>query len=123
MSAGREKRPMGAVLRNFARFSGVSSRMKVLRSGVSPATGLMALTRMPSGASSTAIDLVAVTIQPLDALYQLSRGRGLTAAVEAMVRMTPDLAALKRGTTWRAVRYTDLTLTASTRSKSASEIS
>src|SRR3569833_1858631 len=104
MSAGVEKRPIGIVARNFARISGVSSPMKVFSRGVSPATGLMALTRMPSGASSTAIDLVAVTIQPLLALYQLSRGRGLIVAVEATFRMTPVLAALKRGTTCRAVR-------------------
>jgi hypothetical protein len=64
----------------------------------------MALTRMPSGASSTAIDLVAVTIQPLLALYQLSRGRGLTAAVDATLRMTPRRSALNRGTRCRAVR-------------------
>ena len=85
MSSGVEKRPSGIVARNLARTSGVSSPMKVFSSGVSPATGLMALTRMPNGASSTAIDLVAVTIQPLDALYQLRRGRGLIAAVEAII--------------------------------------
>src|ERR1700742_183411 len=104
MSGGVEKRPSGIVDRNLARISGVSSPMKVLRSGVSPATGLSALTRMPSGASSTAIDFVAVTTQPLDALYQLSRGRGLTAAVEAMLRITPAFRALKCGTKTRAVR-------------------
>src|SRR5690349_23999332 len=98
MSSGVEKRPSGIVERNFARISGVSSPMKVLSNGVSPATGLMALTRTPSGASSTAIDLVAVTIQPLDALYQLSRGRGLTAAVDATLRIAPRLLALKCGT-------------------------
>jgi hypothetical protein len=63
--------------------------MKDLSSGVSPATGLMALTRTPDGASSTAIDLVAVIIQPLEELYQLRRGRGLTPAVEATLRMAP----------------------------------
>src|SRR5688572_16859755 len=104
MSSGCEKRPRGMVARNLARISGVSSPMKVLSSGVSPATGLIALTRMPSGASSTAIDLVAVTSQPLDALYQLSRGRGLTAAVEATLRIVPDWRALKSGTKAREVR-------------------
>ena len=75
-----------------------------MSNGVSPATGLMALTLTPNGANSTAIDLVAVTIQPLDALYQLSRGRGLTAAVEATLRMAPVRRALKCGTRCRAVR-------------------
>ena len=87
------------VARNLARISGVSSPMKVLSSGVSPATGLSATTRMPKGASSTAIARVAVITQPLLALYQLRRGRGLTPAVLAMLRMTPRLRALKRGTT------------------------
>src|SRR5690349_1700574 len=95
MSSGVEKRPSGMVARNFSRISGVSSPMNVLSRGVSPATGLMALTRMASGASSIAMDLVAVTIQPLLALYQLRRGRGLTAAVEATLRMAPVLLALK----------------------------
>ena len=67
--------------------------MKLFKSGVSPATGQSALTRMPSGASSTAIVLVAVIIQPLDALYQFSRGRGLSPAVEAMLRIAPRPAA------------------------------
>jgi hypothetical protein len=54
-SSGVEKRPIGMVERNLARISGVSSPMKVASSGVSPATGLSATTRMPKGASSTAI--------------------------------------------------------------------
>src|SRR5688500_1522359 len=95
MSSGVEKRPNGIVARNLARISGVSSPMKVFSNGVSPATGLIAFTRTPNGASSTAIDLVAVTLQPFDALYQLSRGRGLTAAVEATLRMAPVFRALK----------------------------
>jgi len=65
--------------------------MKVLSSGVSPATGLMALTRMLSGASSTAMVRVAVIIQPLEALYQFRRGRGDTPAVEATLRIAPCL--------------------------------
>ena len=89
MSAGVEKRPMGMVARNFARISGVSSPMKDARSGVSPATGASAFTRMPEGASSTAIASVAVIIQPLEALYQLRRGRGETPAVEATLRIAP----------------------------------
>src|SRR6218665_1223010 len=104
MSSGVEKRPSGMVARNLARISGVSSPMKVLSNGVSPATGLIALTRIPSGASSTAIDLVAVTMKPLLALYHVSRGRGLTAAVEATLRTAPDLLALKWGTSALAVR-------------------
>src|ERR1019366_1430321 len=96
-SSGVEKRPIGIVARNFARISGVSSPMKVLSIGVSPATGLRATTRMPKGASSTAIERVAVMTQPLLALYQARRGRGLTPAVLAMLRITPFFCALKRG--------------------------
>ena len=59
-SSGREKRPKGIVDKNLARISGVSSPMNDLSSGVSPATGLSATTRMPNGASSTALARVAV---------------------------------------------------------------
>ena len=105
MSSGVEKRPMGIVDRNFARISGVSSPpMKVFSRGVSPATGLMALTRIPSGASSTAMVLVAVIIQPLEALYQLSRGRGLTPAVLATFRIAPLPRCFMWGTSACAVR-------------------
>ena len=75
----------------MARISGVSSPMKDLSSGVSPATGLSATTRMPKGASSTALARVAVMTQPLLALYQPSRGRGLTPAVLAMLSTTPRM--------------------------------
>ena len=92
------------VERNLARISGVSSPMKVLSIGVSPATGFRATTRMPNGASSTAIARVAVMTQPLLALYQHRRGRGLTPAVLATLRMTPRFCALKRGTTSLAAR-------------------
>src|SRR5438034_607611 len=76
-SSGVEKRPSGIVARNFARISGVSSPMKVLSIGVSPATGLSAMTRMPNGASSTAIARVAVMTKPLLALYQHRRECGV----------------------------------------------
>ena len=78
--------------------------MNVFSMGVSPATGFSAFTRMPKGASSTAIARVAVMTQPLLALYQASRGRGLTPAVLAMLRITPFFAALKRGTASLAAR-------------------
>src|SRR5690242_8910202 len=91
ISAGVEKRPMGMEARNLARISGVSSPMNVESNGVSPATGLMAFTRTPKGASSTAIARVAVIIQPLEALYHVRFGRGLTPPVEAMLRIAPVL--------------------------------
>src|SRR5678816_1703712 len=97
-SSGVEKRPIGIVARNLARTSGVSSPMKVFSIGVSPATGLSAQARIPNGASSTAIERVAVITQPLLALYQARRGRGLTPAVLATLRMTPRFKANKRGT-------------------------
>ena len=53
------------------------------------------MTRMPNGASSTAIARVAVMTQPLLALYQVRRGRGLTPAVVAMLRITPLLLRLE----------------------------
>ena len=81
----------------------------------------MALTRTPDGASSIAIERVAVITQPLLALYQVRLGRGLTPAVEAMLRMAPAPARFIIGAARRAVRNTDLTLTASSRSNSASE--
>src|SRR3569833_676952 len=98
MSSGVEKRPSGIVARNFARISGVSSPMKVLSSGVSPAAGLMALTRTPSVACSLVFVLVVVFFLFFLALFLLWRGRGLTAAVEATLRMEPRLFALKCGT-------------------------
>ena len=48
--------------------------------------------------------LVAVIIQPLEALYQFSRGRGDSPAVEAMLRIAPLPAAFIPGTISRAVR-------------------
>ncbi len=56
---------------------------------VSPITGLMALTRMFFGASSTAIDLVSVITAPFEPLYQVRPGRGRMPAVEAMLMMMP----------------------------------
>ena len=78
--------------------------MKDFKRGVSPATGLSAFTLMPEGASSTASARVAVITQPLDALYQLSLGRGDTPAVEAMLRITPEPRVLKSGTKARAIK-------------------
>ena len=63
--------------------------MKVLSSGVSPATGFRALTRTCEAASSMAIARVAVITQPLEALYQVRFGRGLTPPVDAILRMAP----------------------------------
>ena len=56
---------------------------------VSPITGLMALTRMFFGASSTAIDFVSVITAPLVPLYQVRPGRGRMPAVEAILMMVP----------------------------------
>ncbi|MDT4859841.1 hypothetical protein FQZ97_943690 [compost metagenome] len=76
--------------RNFLRISSVSSPMKVVRSGVSPATGFNATTRIYAGASSIASAFVTDTTQPLVALYQARFGRGRPAPVEATFRMTPS---------------------------------
>src|ERR1700727_29942 len=121
ISSRVEKRPMGVEAGNFARISGVSSPMKVASNGVSPATGLIAFTRMPNGASSTAMARVAVIIQPLEALYQVRLGLGLMPPVEAMLRITPRFLAFMAGTISRAVRNTDLALIARMRSNVSSD--
>ena len=87
------------------RSSGVSSPpMNSASMAVSPATGQSALTRILSGASSTAIDLVSTRAAPLLPLYQVSPGRGRMAAVEAVLRITPPPRFLSTGTAWSAAR-------------------
>src|SRR5262245_17927189 len=117
------KRPSGTVALNCARSSGESPPMKVGSSGVSAITGATAQTRMPSAASSAAIDLDSRFTAPLEALYQVSPGRGLIPAVDPILMITPDLCARMRGTTACANRKIDLTLTANIRSNSASSTS
>ena len=80
---------MGIVATNFARSSGVSPPMNSASRPVSPATGLITLTRMRSGASSAAIERLVTIAAPLLPLYQVSPGRGRTPAVEAMVMNAP----------------------------------
>ena len=58
-------------------------------SPVSPITGQIALTRIRSGASSTAIDLLIVITAPLEPLYQVRPGRGRSPAVDAMLTKQP----------------------------------
>src|SRR2546430_747771 len=72
------KRPSGTVALNCARSSGESPPMKVGNNGVSAITGAIAQTRMPSPASSTAIDLDTRFTAALEALYHVSPGRGLS---------------------------------------------
>ncbi len=75
---------------NLARFSGVSGKpMNSSNMPVTPITGQMALTRILSGPSSTAMDLDSTLTAPLEALYQLRPGRGRMPAVEPMFRITP----------------------------------
>ena len=81
-SDGCDNRPSGIVATNCARFCGVSSPMKSASIAVSPATGLMTLTRMLSGASSAAIDRDVTIAAPLLPLYHVRPGRGRTPAVE-----------------------------------------
>src|SRR5437762_3715231 len=69
-------RPSGTVALNCARSSGESPPMKVGSNGVSAMTGATAQTRMPSGASSAAIDFETRFTAPLEALYQVRPGRG-----------------------------------------------
>src|SRR5579864_6457163 len=113
MSSGVERRPSGMVARNLARSSGVSFPPRnVFSIGVSPATGLSAFTRIPNGASSMAIDRVAVITQPFEALYHVRLARGLTPAVEAMFRIAPRFADFIAGTKCFDVRKIERTFTA-----------
>ncbi|KAG1415596.1 hypothetical protein G6F57_023803 [Rhizopus arrhizus] len=66
---------------------------------VMPITGQMALTRMPSGPNSTAMDFDSTLTAPLDALYQLRPGRGRMPAVEPTFRITPRFCLRITGTT------------------------
>src|SRR5207248_8626545 len=88
-SEGSDRRPSGIDAMNCARFSGVSSPMKSASMPVSPATGLITLTRMLSRASSAAIDRDVTIAAPLLPLYQVSPGRGRTPAVDAIVMNAP----------------------------------
>ncbi|CFP58909.1 Uncharacterised protein [Bordetella pertussis] len=78
--------------------------MKSASRPVAPITGLTQLTRMLSGPSSAAIDLLVVTTAPLLPLYQVSPGRGRIAAVEAILMNEPPPWARKYGTMCLAVR-------------------
>src|SRR6476660_7661576 len=100
--------------RNLARCSSViSPPMKEVDSAVSGLnTGLMQLTRILSGPSSTAIDLLVPITADLLPLYQVRPGRGRTPAVDAMLMKTPPPWRRNTGVAWMADRYTLLTLTA-----------
>src|SRR2546428_823516 len=65
--------------------------MKVASIGVSVATGAMATTRTPWGATSSARLLASVTTAPFDAAYVWLPGRGRIAAVEAVLTHNPRL--------------------------------
>ncbi|MEM1366240.1 MAG: SDR family oxidoreductase, partial [Pseudomonadota bacterium] len=65
---------------NFSRISGVSSPIKLASNGVSPATGLMAFTRMPEGASPRA---------QLN-WYNCSKGWMITATKTMAVELAPS---------------------------------
>src|SRR5450830_1956953 len=71
ISSGVEKRPSGMVAVNLLRFSGVSGTpMNSVSKPVAEITGLTQLTRMLSGPSSAAIDLLVVMTAPLLPLYR-----------------------------------------------------
>ena len=111
MSDGRDSRPSGIEATNFARSSAVSPPMNSASIPVSPATGLITLTRIRSAASSAAIERDVTIAAPLLPLYQVSPGRGRTPAVDAIVMKTPLFFVRKCGTACRAVRKRLLTLT------------
>ncbi len=80
-SSGCDSRPSGMVATKRARFSGVSGTpMKDSSMPVAPITGQMALTRMRSGASSTASDFEIRFAAAFEPLYQVRPGRGRSPA-------------------------------------------
>src|SRR3989442_917234 len=97
--------------------------MKVASIGVSVATGAMATTRTPWGATSSARLLASVTTAPFDAAYVWLPGRGRIAAVEAVMRNTPRFCFFMTASAYFAPSHTPLTLTAKIRSKTASSCS
>ena len=96
-----QSRPSGTVASKASR--GLAPR-KEDSSGVSPATGQSALTRMLSGPSSAAIDLVMVMAAPFEALYQVRPGRGRRPAVDAVLMMQPPPCSRISGTISSAAR-------------------
>src|SRR5690606_5787891 len=88
-SSGVENRSSGMVALSAARASGVSSSRNSFNASPSLSAGQMQLTRMFFSASSSAMALVALMIQPLEALYQTSPLRGRSAVAEAVLMMTP----------------------------------
>ena len=91
--------------------------------GVSVATGAIETMRTPWLAASSARLFVRVTTAPFDAAYACTPGRGLIAAVEAVIRNTPRRCFFITGSAYLAPSQTPLTLTAMIRSKSASSTS
>src|SRR3546814_8993604 len=74
-SEGWQKRPRGLVDWNLARFSGVSGDpLTNSNIPVTTMTGQLALTRILSGPSSTAIDLDSRFTAPFAAMYQVRPG-------------------------------------------------
>ena len=111
MSLGVERRPIGTLAMNCARFSGVSCPMKLARSGVSPATGAMALTRNAVCRQLNGHGLGhQVHTAPLEALYQTRPGRGRKPAVEpdihdAAAALAPASAAPRHGQSGRLTSH------------------
>src|SRR2546427_806150 len=94
--------------------------MNVGSIGVSVATGAIETTRTPWLAASSARLFVSVTTAPFDAAYACTPGRGLIAAVDAVIRNTPRRCFFITGSAYLAPSQTPLTFTAMMRSKMAS---
>ena len=84
-------RPNGIVETKRDRFSVVSATpMKSCSGPVATMTGATRLTRMPFGASSTAIDFVMTRAAPFELLDQMRPGRGRMAPTEPTLKITPS---------------------------------
>jgi len=87
-SSGVHSRPSGMLAVMASRWASRPARRSSII-GVSDVVGLMAQTLIFEGASSSAIDLVAVTTAPFVALYHPRLGRGRAAPVDAILMNTP----------------------------------
>src|SRR3989442_13669982 len=93
--------------------------MNVGSIGVSVATGAIETTRTPWLAASSARLFVSVTTAPFEAAYACTPGRGLIAAVDAVIKNTPRRCFFITAQAYLAPSHTPLTFTALIPSKMA----
>src|SRR5216684_774888 len=124
ISSGRPKRPLGLRARRTALASGLVSSQLVMR-GVSIGPGQIAFDRMPCGPNCTANDFVSAITAPLLAVYaSCGTEQPTNATNDAMLTIEPPLPdRCINGMPYLQPKATPFTLTASTRSQTASSVS